>query len=660
VQERISWLAQDTAICSSFPIMVIPHGQGCYLVMALTVALFIALRTRSHDRLSGFGNEFPVEGFSWKTLLFLPGGAAAFSLALFVTKELTHSTKNYYAICWLVILGLFLHLAFKRRLVQPTILPRGFSFAALGWIVGLLALLCYYSLGYSSWKFSLIGDEWPFFEAAAGLRSLWQIDWVEASGVYSDHPVALTLWQGLVMRCCGASNWSWRLSSSLLTLLCFYPLSKIVEAYLPKDRPIWQRRFAILCALACFGFSELVAVWSIIGKPHSAFFVPLVWTWFFLRPHESLANSKPGSYKEWINLWAGGMVAGLGTLLAPFGSLAACCVALSIVLIPELFSNEPAGRRFYRLCFHGIAFSLGFLAGAAPFLVQLDQHIHLLQKNLGDQTAFSLRSVTFRTLQTFMAWAYFNAGHHFLAWNVVDPIRAGLLLLGMTSSMFPFCRRGTELLIVGLVLSFVTGGLGYYAYPSVTRIHLMEIIYAAYCSLGCLSLMEQSRRAVLVTGLIVLLSGSYNFVKLHHYNVYERPAEFPYHLMQTVLRASPSEHMLIIFPPHVDPWLFEALLKNYGLTNVSAVRESQLEEVAEELRRVGKDRMANVLLQRDLCANSRVRELLTGFDKLQCFDTWRWPHRAQGDYAEFLFSFYRWAVTIIRFLEGSAAPSDGW
>lgn len=32
VQERISWLAQDTAICSSFPIMVIPHGQdggGC-------------------------------------------------------------------------------------------------------------------------------------------------------------------------------------------------------------------------------------------------------------------------------------------------------------------------------------------------------------------------------------------------------------------------------------------------------------------------------------------------------------------------------------------------------------------------------------------------------------------------------------------------------
>ncbi|HZE87159.1 MAG TPA: glycosyltransferase family 39 protein [Methylomirabilota bacterium] len=81
-----------------------------------------------------------------------------------------------------------------------------------------LALISF-SWNINSWKFSYIGDEWTFYTFAQDIvRQHFLINPFSMQGVYGENPVLGSIYQAFFLKFFGDSNFSWRLSNSILII----------------------------------------------------------------------------------------------------------------------------------------------------------------------------------------------------------------------------------------------------------------------------------------------------------------------------------------------------------------------------------------------------------------------------------------------------------
>lgn len=96
--------------------------------------------------------------------------------------------------------------------------------------------LIYYSLGVNSWKFSFVGDEWPFYNLAIHISEKnFFLNPLSFEGVYSQNSVLSSFYQALFIKIFGYTNFAWRLSNIILivpiTLFFFLWLQKNFNTY---------------------------------------------------------------------------------------------------------------------------------------------------------------------------------------------------------------------------------------------------------------------------------------------------------------------------------------------------------------------------------------------------------------------------------------------
>jgi hypothetical protein len=84
-------------------------------------------------------------------------------------------------------------------------------------IISTLASVVFFSWGIDSWRFSYVGDEWAFYDKALEIISKnFMVNPLSMKGVYLENPLLGSVWHALFMRILGPSNFSWRLSQTIL------------------------------------------------------------------------------------------------------------------------------------------------------------------------------------------------------------------------------------------------------------------------------------------------------------------------------------------------------------------------------------------------------------------------------------------------------------
>ncbi|MFI5181984.1 MAG: NPCBM/NEW2 domain-containing protein [Thermoanaerobaculia bacterium] len=339
----------------------------------------------------------------------------------------------------------------------------------------------------ASWKYAMIGDEWQFFEAARMFAAtpFWQWDVFKAAGVFGDIPIAVSIIQGLFVKTFGASLLGWKASGTAMLLLALPFLYRWIREEVG--------RFGASLAVGVYVTSYLVATWARIGKP-IAFFAPLLAAAVCL-----LTLSRRGSL---LFAFLAGVAGGAAWF---FFSLSA--IAAAAFLGVTLGAGLVFGRRRFDVERAAAAFA-GWLAGAAPILVQFDYVTHLFTKNL---TEPGLHSVWANTVHAAVGFASFSAGEQFFSGQIWDPISALLVLLGISACART--RRTSPLLLCGISV-FSVGALAYYAYPPMTRMLMMSLPWAALAGVGAAWL----RSALPLGGGAALYAGGAAMVALLAFN----------------------------------------------------------------------------------------------------------------------------------------------
>lgn len=152
--------------------------------------------------------------------------------------------------------------------------------------------------------------------------------------------------------------------------------------------------------------------------------------------------------------------------------------------------------------------------------------------------------------------------------NVVDPLTAWLILLGIGSWRLLGWRRFLAIVYFVTVFSFLTTGISHYAYLSVTRTLHGMLPFALLSSLGFSALVGGNKKfAVTFAIFSVLWVTLYTTVKIESYNPYQRELEYISTFLKPVQEGAQTAKHIFIFPPDHDPYIARSMTTSFGYEN---------------------------------------------------------------------------------------------
>jgi 4-amino-4-deoxy-L-arabinose transferase-like glycosyltransferase len=436
-------------------------------------------------------------------------------------------------------------------------------------------VLAFYASGFNSWKYAFIGDEYAFYWRAEELleEGLLKLNWFEASGVYGDHPLALSGWQAVFLGIFGRTNFAWRLSAAVLTVICLPPLYLLLRRLLWDRSPAPRAGAALGCAL--FFFSELIIVWSRIGQQPNSGLVALIFA-----PCAFFAARQRNSR---LLYFVAGVIPGLGLFFNTLGTVV-CGLFFGGVLLADIAAGVFRQRRLtVSLFIPALLVLSGFIMAGAFNLVQLDYYQHLAEKNLmSKEDPGTFESKSRKTLQAVLSPLFYRAGNHFLRGNVFGPLTAFLF----ACAFGVFRRMGWKnlLMIFWLLLigAIMTAGLSQYVYPPVTRILLLVFPVAVLAALGFHALPAGRRTAWVLAPVLALVAIGWNAMKHQEYNPYKQPVPYQMLVIQRLQHSPPDSVHVFVFPQGKDPYFCRTMTEIYGYGD----RTHLLNETPEGLKQL--------------------------------------------------------------------------
>jgi 4-amino-4-deoxy-L-arabinose transferase-like glycosyltransferase len=353
------------------------------------------------------------------------------------------------------------------------------------WVFNLAIVL--FTLGINSWAFSVVGDEYSFYNGAFSIAS--EQDWLsilsqlfQGRFVYGTHPYFSSLIQALSMKLFGLDSFGWRFSSLYLGAFA------IVFFYL-FFRNFVSRPIALLVA-AFLSCSSYIMTFGKVG-------------------YNNLQALFAMSLVLWASAWA---VRSLRSLA--FVTLGLCVgfcfyvypAALYATLLPVLlllFYLPPRSKEVWRKW--GItAFTV--LVVILPLIFQDDywqsKTFGLALNNPGLTNSLSafLRHVVSNLIDSFFSFLYIPEESHFVVSSYVDPFSSVLVLLGMVQVILRVRKeRFLAFILLGFLLILSLAGVSHdRRFPPTTRMFMLLPYFAFFASVGLLWLVDRLRQLGLV------------------------------------------------------------------------------------------------------------------------------------------------------------------
>jgi len=337
-------------------------------------------------------------------------------------------------------------------------------------LLPLIALLAFALAAYGlmSWRWSLVGDEYNFFNLARDIldgRSPLHI--LSGAGVDRRHPLLSSYWQALSMQLFGVNSYGWRVASPLLVGLSVLPLYYFV-------RESSSRAIAFI-AIAAFAGSHYLMTHAKIGYNSVQAVFPLCLSLGLF----ALARRRGGI----VGFFLLGMAVGAG-----FYTYAISRLAMFPIAVLFLFYYPPHRKRSWYL--YAVTL-LGFLILIYP--VALDRQAwegqaskSILQSEVADTVSGRIVQARNNILYGFISFMANTHNSHFTFGAHLDPISGILFLLGLGVVLQHLLTSRIHLAwFLGYAALLITiTGLQPYAYPSNTWLWLNVPIYTLFIGVG--------------------------------------------------------------------------------------------------------------------------------------------------------------------------------
>ena len=339
------------------------------------------------------------------------------------------------------------------RVLLPLIVLLAFALAAYGLM---------------SWRWSLVGDEYNFFNLARDIldgRSPLHV--LSGAGVDRRHPLLSSYWQALSMWLFGVNSYGWRVASPLLVGLSVLPLY-----YFARES---SSRAIAFIVIAAFAGSHYLMTHAKIGYNSVQAVFPLCLSLGLF----ALARRR-GSIVGFFLL---GMAVGAGFYTYAISRLAMFPIAVLVLLY-----YPPHRKRSWYL--YAVTL-LGFLLLIYP--VALDRRAwegqaskSILQSEVADTVSGKIVQARNNILYGFISFMTNNHNSHFTFGAHLDPISGILFLLGLGVVLQHLFTSRIHLawFLSYTALMIPITGLQPYAYPSNTWLWLNVPIYALFIGVG--------------------------------------------------------------------------------------------------------------------------------------------------------------------------------
>ena len=351
-----------------------------------------------------------------------------------------HSTWPFLLLC--LVLALVLLVAAlaagpgRQGLRGIPVLPRH-EIAFIGAVIVAFTAIILGLVG--DWHFTFWGDEWYFFSFARLVANGHAFDPFSQAGVFGIHPIADSIYQGLVMRVAGIDVTGWRLSSILATSL---PIAALYAVGRQLGGPLFAATAALIYACC-----PLMWSFAHIGYNNDDPLLPTIAAVAFC-----MSGLRSGSAAR---LAAAGVCAGAGWYSIYTGRLVIGVLAALLVL--EWRDGWSAWWK--RLAW----LTAGFVAAVLPLVIdnQADT-VRLMSHNTPMSTTGSLSAyftlVNHNVVRAVYAFVYSTAHDHYINGALFDPITATALLVGVSLALRRITRVESRLLLIWYVvtLAFTT------------------------------------------------------------------------------------------------------------------------------------------------------------------------------------------------------------
>lgn len=211
----------------------------------------------------------------------------------------------------------------------------------------------------NSWFYSVIGDEYSFFEFAKNFK-ITEVKLFSQAGVFGYHPVLSSYYQYIVMRIFGINNFGWRLSSVLVVVFSlpgFY--------FLVKN--LFEKRTAAFASII-FVFSFYFYAYAHTGYNNIQVIFPFVYSLFFLTEAQKKFN--------YFLFFLSGVFCGLGWYTF-YSSRIVYPLCLLYLLLFLVFNHELKKKVFLSFGF----LTLGFLLSVMPLFLSDGMNVFRQMKN---------------------------------------------------------------------------------------------------------------------------------------------------------------------------------------------------------------------------------------------------------------------------------------
>jgi hypothetical protein len=392
---------------------------------------------------------------------------------------------------WLTAVFLVLAFAYLLRFYRqvPLIL----------WIIDLALVL--YTFNINRWFFSVIGDDFAFFNQALAILEKADLLTIlnrmfEGQSVYGTHPYLSSALQSLSMLLLGKDSFGWRFGNLFLAAISigfFY--------YFNKQ---FVRRPVALIAAVLMAASSYIMTFGKIGYNNlqALFAMALVLA----------AAGWAVRSRRWLAYTALGLSFGFCLYVYP-AALYALPLGVLLILFYDLPKNTQAWQR-YAFLLAGLAFMLvplglqpGYWQAKVPGL--LVNNPAVVQSSSTVATHFGVN-----LLLSFFSFLYVVEESHFVAASYMDPLAAAFVLIGLALVIKSARRqRFAVYLLVGLLALLVLVGASHdRRFPPTTRMFLLLPWFTLFAAIGIRWLAERISAVRLVNlswrsavGLILVL-----------------------------------------------------------------------------------------------------------------------------------------------------------
>lgn len=407
-----------------------------------------------------------VLGFFQRNWEVLTASLLAHLALIYLIKSTNSTWETNRASIYLFLLALINLLRYFRRI--PTIY----------WVVNLALAL--FTVQINSWAYSVVGDEYIFFERGQEIATQYNISLVvqnlfNGKLVYGAHPFVSSLIQGISMKLFGVDSFGWRFSSLYLSAIGIGFFYIFYKTFLPN-------RTAIIAAFLLASSSYLMSFGKIGYNNLQAFFalsLVLACCSWAIRSGRQLAFA------------ALGLSMGFCLYVYP-----AAIYAIAPAVLLLLFYFTPVSRE--RLIGWGIvliSFSILFV----PLLLQPDYWqaklpgLWLNNPEITDNLYDTVFHVLSNLLLSLVSFLYIVEETHFVVVGYMDPLSAALTVLGFALTIKRIRQeRFTAFLALSFfVMLFLVGVSHDRLFPPTTRMFMLLPWFAVFAAMGLVWLVEK-------------------------------------------------------------------------------------------------------------------------------------------------------------------------